>query len=524
MSPTRTVDLSRRHISTTLTSSNPGSTHSATAHDSYSPVATLKDDNSITILPQHHQQTYEIKIPPRKVFWTRFRGKSRTEIPGVLKSLKAIVLCSWLNVFLIFIPIAWAAHFEINHWKNDPLTIFALCFLSTISLEKLFDFGGEQIALYCGKSLGDLVVVTLNNAVEATLAIILLIRCQLKILQSTIAGVVLLHLLFVPGVAFLTGGARIWQQNLEPRPTQLNQTLLTIGVLALLVPAAFFAALNPGVASSNNAAVATGTNATIAGAGTEPFLSDTLRADLLAMSRGISILLLIVYICSRIFLYDPPGDMNVLTVAADDPEEVRRIEAELAEEDPKVNPWVCLLLLISTVAVMATTAVFLVASVEEVRAESKLTTEWFGIILLPLVSFSGDGTVAVVYFMKTALFLRPETPESLARGRAIDLSIQFTLFWMPFLVLLGWWTDKPLILLFDLYEVAILIGACFLVNYVTADLKTNWAEGVILCAFYVMIALVSWFYKGQIEIDELLQCQSVSEAVQTVINGGTLGQ
>ena len=47
--------------------------------------------------------------------------------------------------------------------------------------------------------------------------------------HSFLLGVVLLHLLFVPGVAFLTGGARIWQQNLRPRPTQLNQTLLTIG-------------------------------------------------------------------------------------------------------------------------------------------------------------------------------------------------------------------------------------------------------------------------------------------------------
>lgn len=28
----------------------------------------------------------------------------------------------------------------------------------------------------------------------------------------------------------------------------------------------------------------------------------------------------------------------------------------------------------------------------------------------------------------------------------------------------------------DLFEVALLIGSCFLVNYVTADNKTNWAE------------------------------------------------
>ena len=38
-----------------------------------------------------------------------------------------------------------------------------------------------------------------------------------------------------------------------------------------------------------------------------------------------------------------------------------------------------------------------------------------------------------------------------------------------------------------MYEVAVLLGACFLVNYVTADSKTNWAEGYIMVAFYFMI-------------------------------------
>lgn len=39
----------------------------------------------------------------------------------------------------------------------------------------------------------------------------------------------------------------------------------------------------------------------------------------------------------------------------------------------------------------------------------------------------------------------------------------------------------------DLFEVTLLIGTCFLVNYVTADAKTNWAEGTVMIAFYLMI-------------------------------------
>jgi Ca2+:H+ antiporter len=82
-----------------------------------------------------------------------------------------------------------------------------------------------------------------------------------------------------------------------------------------------------------------------------------------------------------------------------------------------------------------------------------LPYRWFGIILLPLVSFSADGAVAVVFFLHSTLrYLlaraAPDPPDTIAEGRAIDLSIQFLLFWMPFVTLLGWWLNKPMSLLF----------------------------------------------------------------------------
>jgi Ca2+:H+ antiporter len=80
-----------------------------------------------------------------------------------------------------------------------------------------------------------------------------------------------------------------------------------------------------------------------------------------------------------------------------------------------------------------------------------LAIRWFGLILLPIVSFSGDGAVAIVYFIRYIVcYLRGRSLPitTLATGRAIDLSVQFTLFWMPLLVLLGWWTGKPMTLLF----------------------------------------------------------------------------
>ncbi|KAH9895936.1 hypothetical protein C8Q73DRAFT_643814 [Cubamyces lactineus] len=438
-------------------------------------------------------------------FWDRLRGKGRRKV-GWGESLKNIATSSVLNLFIIFIPLAWVSHWEMVKWGHD--TTFALCFLGIIPLECIFDWGGEQMALYLGKDLGDLLIITLNNAVEAVLAIILLASCDLRLLQSTVVGVVILHLLLIPGTAFLVGGYNIRQQTLHPHHSELNHSLLMIGVLATLLPTAFFAALDRGVSVATAGAAET----------VSAVVNDTTRGQILKMSRGMAVMLLVVYIASRIYLHNPPGENNALTVPHDAPIELHHEEKHLLEEEPLVNPWACMILLVITVGLMAVTAEFLVESIDEVREKSGIQTEWFGLILLPIVSFSADGAVAILFFFQSIYdhFTNREilVPSMLARGRAIDLSIQFTLWWMPVLVLLGWWTDKPMHLLFDYLEVALLLGSCFLVNYVTADSKTNWVEGLIMVVFYLMIALVTWFYPGQPEAGFMLECKgTVAEAI-----------
>ncbi|KXN87954.1 Vacuolar calcium ion transporter [Leucoagaricus sp. SymC.cos] len=367
------------------------------------------------------------------------------------------------------------------------------------------------MAFYCGKDLGDLIVITLNNTVEATLAIILLIRKELRILQSTIIGVIILHLLLIPGTSFITGGANIMSQDLTPHITELNHTLLTMGVLSLVLPAAFFAALDRGV--------------NVGGGATEEasvLLTDEMRDHFLRFSRGMAIIMLIMYICSRIYLHDPPGDDNALQPHAELPDAIREHEEKLASEDPEVNQWICIVVIVIAVAFMAVTAEFVCR--KPTTAFFSLTHVWFGLILLPIISFAADGAIAVLYFLRSLyhhFFHTPMEPITLAKARAIDLSIQFSLFWMPVFVLLAWWTHRPLSLLFDLFEVAILVGACFLVNYVTADAKTNWAEGCAMVAFYAMIALTAWYYPGQPEVETFLSLGSL--AVETVVTGGVEG-
>ena len=62
-------------------------------------------------------------------------------------------------------------------------------------------------------------------------------------------------------------------------------------MLAILLPTAFFAALDRGALSipSNGEAIYTGT-----------LLTDKTRMELLRMSRGLAVMLLVVYVASRL--------------------------------------------------------------------------------------------------------------------------------------------------------------------------------------------------------------------------------
>ncbi|KAJ4473014.1 hypothetical protein J3R30DRAFT_3513928 [Lentinula aciculospora] len=438
-------------------------------------------------------------------FKSRFMRTGKRQI-GVLESLRAIAISSWLNVLYIFIPISWAFHFTNHQDAEDPEEIwpftitFAMSLIALVPLERSLEYGGDQISLYCGKEIGDLIIVTLNNAVEATLAIILLVKCELRLLQATVIGVILLHLLFVPGIAFIIGGAKLIYQSLNPHSAQLNHILLLMGVLTLLLPTALFTTLQ-----NSNAVGTESTNST-----------QSIRETVLMISHGSAVILLIVYTYSRVFLYNPPGDGNAFRPLPDAPTALLEEERALLHEEPEVNQWVCIVFLLGTIAIMAPTAEWLVDSVEIVRSSSKIQAEWFGLILLPLCSFAADAILSLGYFIRTTAqyvlgWKRP--PTRVARARSIDVSIQFNLFWLPFIILLGWWSNRPMTLLFDTFEVSILIGACFLVNFVTADAKTNWAEGATMVAFYVMIALTAWFYTGDERITTLLNSGQCSESL-----------
>ena len=166
-----------------------------------------------------------------------------------------------------------------------------------------------------------------------------MIKCEIKLVQSTVIGVVLLQLLFVTGVGFLTGGTRTIEQELHSTATQLNHTLLALGVLATIIPAVMLSA-----------------SERIGATSVEEVVTDTTRAQFLHLSRGMAIILLFVYLASRWYLYDPPGEDNALQLDHRAPKALHDEEEKWRNHQPDVGPGFCMIMLVVAVVLVAVTA------------------------------------------------------------------------------------------------------------------------------------------------------------------------
>ncbi|CAE6493234.1 unnamed protein product [Rhizoctonia solani] len=187
--------------------------------------------------------------------------------PTYMSSLRAIVTETYLSILLIFIPIGWALHF---HKRDNYAAVFVTNFLAIVPLAKLLGFATEELALRVGQTIGGLLNATFGNAVELIVAIVALTKCELRVVQSSLIGSILSNLLLVLGMCFFAGGTRYSEQGFMASAAQLNSSLLAISVIAVLLPAAFHFATNQQADPDEG-------------------------QDILKMSHGVAIVLLIIY-------------------------------------------------------------------------------------------------------------------------------------------------------------------------------------------------------------------------------------
>lgn len=138
-----------------------------------------------------------------------------------------------------------------------------------------------------------------------------------------------------------------------------------------------------------------------------------------------------------------------------------------------------MMLLIST-GLVAVCADFMSDAIEPLVDRTGISQAFIGLIILPIVGNAAEHVTAVTVAAKNKM--------DLAIGVAVGSSIQIAIFVTPFIVILGWIMGKEMSLYFNIFETVSLFVTAFVINFLILDGRSNYLEGALLIAAYVIIA------------------------------------
>ena len=347
------------------------------------------------------------------------------------------------NWLLLAVPVAlWAGFFA-----HNPTLAFATSMVAIMPLAFLMGKATEEIALRHSESLGGLLNATFGNAVEiiiATLAIITAYRSpevaetMITVVKASLIGSILGNLLLVLGLALLWGGINHSEQKFSADANSSNGSLLMLAVMALIIP------FTLGIAGGSSTAV-------------------------LELSRYAAIVLLLVYCLALVFQLKTHA---YLFESAHEPE---------GHEEPNMaikDAWTLLILATIFVGIMAE---ILVHSIDAAASSWGLPELFIGIILLPFFGNAAEHFSAVLVAGKDKM--------DLSLGIAIGSSVQIAVFVAPLMVVFAWIMGVDLSMDFGILETIAAFISILIANMILSDGKSNWLEGAMLIACYVILAI-----------------------------------
>lgn len=353
----------------------------------------------------------------------------------------------WLNALLVFLPIA--VFLELS--GGSPTLIFLSAALAILPLAGIMGQATEQLATRTGSTVGGLLNATFGNATELIIAFFALQAGKLDVVKASIVGSILGNLLLVMGLAVLAGGLRFKEQRFNVKNATTIASLLTVSVLALMIPTLF---------DLTARAAAPG---------------EVLQLDV-NLSEATAFVLILVYVGYLYFTLRTHRDLLSTADEGHGPEQGGPLWSV---------PRAVGVLLAATVAV-AFMSEFLVGTLEAATASLGLTEFFVGLILIPIIGNAAEHAAAVMFALRDRM--------NLSMTISLGSTVQVALLVAPLLVLAGLIVGQPMNLVVTPLELAAIIGAVVIANSVVRDGETNWLEGLLLLAVYVILACAVFFY------------------------------
>jgi Ca2+:H+ antiporter len=325
----------------------------------------------------------------------------------------------------------------------------------------------EEISISLGPTVGALLNAVFGNAAELIITLTALRAGLVEIVKASITGTVMANLLLALGLAMATGGIGRKEQRFAPVVARVNGSAMTLALVAIVLPS--LAALSSGQGSGGDG---------VPGSGTESF------------SIFVAWVLLAVYGLTLVFSLGTHRSLYDVAEVELGPGDGDGSAPHGEAHRPPLLPWLAVLL--GATAGLAVESELFVGVIETVTERVGLSAVFTGVVLLPLLSGFSEYVTAVTMARRNKM--------DLAVSVALGATLLVALLVVPVLVLSGPLLGHPIDLRFDLYELVAIITAVGLSNLVSLDGRSDWLEGVLLVAAYVILAAGFFYEAGAIEV------------------------
>ncbi|HCI81480.1 MAG TPA: calcium/proton exchanger [Ktedonobacter sp.] len=390
------------------------------------------------------------------------------------------MLSRYLYILLLAIPATLIA--EALH--TPPLVVFILAALGIVPLAGLIGQATEVLAERLGQNIGGLLNATFGNAAEIIIGIAALAAGLPDVVRASLAGSIIGNMLLVQGSAMLIGGWRYKRQQFNQQVAGQYAAMLALTVIGIAVPSLL----------------------TTVGEGTRPGAAVVQGNHLHQLSIGVAIILLLCYVAYIAFsvfgLHAHAEDVPSLVTRSSLTEETeasrKNEHMSLIKEQHKgsnifanlalwwrTTLWLPIVVLAIVTAVTAVMSEALVGTIEPLTHQIGLNPFFVGLIILPIVGNAAEHFTAIT----SANHNHMEISMAITAGSSIQIALLAT----PILVLVGAFIGIPLDLNFSLLEVAMFGLVTILYALISLDGVSTWLEGMLLCAFYLILAIGSFF-------------------------------
>jgi Ca2+:H+ antiporter len=337
-------------------------------------------------------------------------------------------------LLLLCVPVSILFYLlKVNHLIVSIITILAI-----LPVIYLMTRSTEELSLRSGRITGSLLNVTFGNAFEIITGFLALRAGLVEMVKASLVGSIILNLLLVIGLSMFCGGLKYKAQRFDRTTVGVASSMLLIAVVGLAIPT-LYAAL-------------TGQSHHV-------------------LSRIVAATLGITYLLSLVFTLITHRHLF----------RTQRSAAEQAEWSTKK----ALLMLLISVVLAAVESRVLVSNIEAIVAATGISQVFLGLVVIAIIGNIPEIMTAITFGLKNKI------TQSLEIG--MNSATQIALFAIPILVFLSPLTGVTLSLAFAPFQIAAIILAVMIINYLGSDGICNWLEGIQLTAVYVIMAVAFYF-------------------------------